>query len=185
MPHRLPALLLLTLSAVTTTVHSAPTETSPGNFLETRWGVGAAYGPQWYGDAGEAGTVGALQLTYRAYVENPEHGLWLFELGVEHASSLDQPEVADGEFKKLTSTGVFYRFNKFFGRRFYLGGRVGFARVRGTEEKENLDLVVGVQTGVRLAAWLDAGLEFVSSSPATADLPGKPGDVRGVVTVSF
>lgn len=150
------------------------------------WGLGLAYGGQWYDDGFDAGTVGALQLTYGALVETSREGRWLFELGYEYAQSDRRPEVdEDGRRSRMRSHGLFYRFNRFIGQRFYLGGRVGMARVRGTEDKNNLDLVIGLQTGVRLASWLDVGVEAVASDLETSGPAGYPADLRGIMTLRF
>lgn len=154
--------------------------------VEHRWGFGLAYGRQWYGEDGDPGMSGALQLTYRAYVHTEQEGRWLFELGAERSLSYEDPEIdADGRSRRIQSSGLFYRFNRFIGTRFYLGGRIGLSRVRGTEEKNNLDLVVGLQSGVRVARWLDVAVEFVTSEPSVSDTAAYPADVRGVITLSF
>ncbi|MDN3517346.1 hypothetical protein QWY84_06985 [Aquisalimonas lutea] len=159
----------------------------PESSVTTRWGVGLAGGSQRYGNddtgTGSAGTVGAVQLTYRALVDDGEGAAWLFELGFEHARSLTDPEVAPGVERTIRSNSVFYRFSRYIGQRLYIGGRAGVARVRGPVTESNVDLVLGLQAGVTVARWLDAGVEVVAADPSGAG--GQPLDVRGVVTVSF
>ena len=193
----LPVLLLLLLAAgpVAGADLSDPLEDVPPVTLDeaesavvSQWGIGFARGIQSYAmeedeALGESGTVNAVQLTYRALLETGREGRWLFELGYEYAESDRIPEVADATFVRVRSNGVFYRFSRFIGSRFYLGGRVGLSRVRGPEDKRNLDLVVGLQTGVRVADWLDVGVEAVAAEPNSDG--GRPLDVRGVVTVGF
>ncbi|WP_290651539.1 hypothetical protein [Aquisalimonas sp.] len=159
----------------------------PQSTASSRWGLGVAYGGQWYADEdqgfGDAGTVAAVQLTYRARLETEREGLWLFELGYEYAASRTAPEVAPGREQRVRSHGLFYRFSRYVGPRIFLGGRAGISRVRGPAEKSNLDLVIGLQAGVTLTSWLDAGVEAVAAQPGLDG--GRPADVRGVVTVSF
>ena len=154
--------------------------------VENRFAVGALYGGQWYGDGLERGTSGALQISYRAYVDTPEEGRWLFELGFEHARSGRRPEVDDdGSRARLTSTGVYYRFNRLIGPRLFVGGRLGMSRVRGTDAKRDLDAVVGVQTGLRLTDWLDFTMELVAASPSTSGPSAQPADLRAGLVISF
>ncbi|MFV8835736.1 hypothetical protein ACNSTU_12275 [Aquisalimonas sp. APHAB1-3] len=160
----------------------------PESSVTSRWGVGVAHGVQWYADEeegnGESGTVNAVQITYRALLETEREGRWLFELGFEHAVSDERPEIAPGQFRRVRSNGVFYRFSRYFGSSpVYVGGRAGMSRVRGPEDKSNLDLVLGLQVGVSVTSWLDAGVEAVAAAP-DAD-GGQPADVRGVITVAF
>lgn len=160
----------------------------PESSVSSRWGLGVAHGVQWYADeddgSGESGTVNAVQLMYRALLETDREGRWLFELGFEHAVSDDRPEIAPGEFGRVRANGLFYRFSRYFGDSpVYVGGRAGMSRVRGPEGKSNLDLVVGLQAGVSLTSWLDAGVEAVAASPGADG--GQPADVRGVITVAF
>ncbi|SEP07109.1 hypothetical protein SAMN04488052_10882 [Aquisalimonas asiatica] len=160
----------------------------PESSVTSRWGVGVAHGVQWYADEddgnGESGTVNAVQITYRALLDTEREGRWLFELGFEHAVSGDRPEIAPGQFRRVRSNGVFYRFSRYFGSSpVYVGGRAGMSRVRGPEDKSNLDLVLGLQAGVSLTSWLDAGVEAVAAAPGADG--GQPADVRGVVTVAF
>ncbi len=153
--------------------------------VRARWGIGLAYGPQWYGEGNEAGMSGAIQITYSALVDTDVEGRWLFELGIERSLSYDNPEIGDGRTARLQSSGAFYRFSRYIGRRFYLGGRVGMARVRGTDDKRNLDLVVGLQTGVQVTRWLDVGVEALAAEPTFSDRAGYPAEVRGVVTFRY
>ncbi|MCH8506955.1 MAG: hypothetical protein LAT50_21985 [Ectothiorhodospiraceae bacterium] len=153
--------------------------------VRARWGIGIAYGPQWYGEGNESGMGGAVQLTYSALLDTDTEGRWLFELGIERSLSYDDPEVEEGRTARLQSTGAFYRFSRYIGRRFYLGGRVGMARVRGTDDKRNLDLVVGLQTGVQITNWLDIGVEALASEPTFRARAGYPAEVRGVVTFRY
>lgn len=160
---------------------------SPESSVTTRWGVGLAAGSQRYENddagTGDAGSVGAVQLTYRALVDDGGSAAWLFELGFEHARSVSEPEVAPGVDRAIRSNGVFYRFSRYFGRWLYVGGRAGVARVRGPVAESNVDLVLGLQAGLTLARWLDAGVEVVAADPSGAG--GQPLDIRGVLTVSF
>lgn len=160
----------------------------PESDAEVRWGVGVAHGVQWYEDEdeglGDAGSVNAVQLTYRARLSEADGADWLFELGFEHALSGRRPEIAPGESRRVRSNGVFYRFSRYFGSRFYLGGRIGMARVRGPDEASGLELVPGLQAGVSVTSWLDAGVELVVAEPSS-EPGGRPADLRGVVTVSF
>ncbi|MCC5859806.1 MAG: hypothetical protein JJT90_16730 [Ectothiorhodospiraceae bacterium] len=150
------------------------------------WGIGLAYGGQWYGEGLDAGTAGALQISYGALVETDREGRWLFELGYEYAQSDRRPAVDDDDRRsRLRAHGLFYRFNRFIGQRFYLGGRVGMSRVRGTADKNNLDLVVGLQTGVRLGGRVDAGIELITYDPETSGPAAFPADTRGILTVRF
>ena len=153
--------------------------------VETGIGVGVAYGLQTY-DGGDNGTSGAIQLSYRALIDTEGTHRWLFELGFEHARSLSNPEVPDeGRDRQLTSNGVFYRQSWVSQGGFYVGGRVGFARIRGTSEKRGeLDIVLGLQSGYRFTDWFEAGIEAVVAEPSLGD-GIKPGDLRGIVTVSF
>ena len=180
-------LLMLPLTALADTDLVEPVEPFVWESdVQAGWGLGLAYGGQWYGDGFDAGTVGALQLTYGALVETEREGRWLFELGYEYAQSDRRPEVDDdGNRSRLRSHGVFYRFNRFIGQRFYLGGRVGMARVRGTDDKSNLDLVIGLQSGVRLGQRLDVGIEAVTSDLETSGPAAFPADLRGVATYRF
>lgn len=159
----------------------------PESSVTTRWGIGLAAGSQRYDNdgsgTGSAGTVGAVQLTYRALVDEGEGAAWLFELGFEHARSVSEPEVAPGVDRTIRSNGVFYRFSRYVGQRLYLGGRAGVARVRGPVTESNVDLVLGLQAGLTVARWLDAGVEVVAADPSGAG--GQPLDIRGVLTVSF
>lgn len=160
----------------------------PESSVTSRWGMGVAHGVQWYADEdegrGDTGTVNAVQITYRALLETEREGRWLFELGFEHAVSDERPEIAPGQFQRVRANGVFYRFSRYFGRSpVYVGGRAGLSRVRGPEDKSNLDLVVGLQAGVSLTSWLDAGVEAVAAAPGADG--GQPADVRGVITVAF
>ena len=160
----------------------------PKSDAEVRWGVGVAHGVQWYEDddegLGDAGSVNAVQVTYRARLSEADGADWLFELGFEHALSGRRPEIAPGETRRVRSNGVFYRFSRYFGSRFYLGGRIGMARVRGPDEASGLELVPGLQAGVSITSWLDAGVELVVAEPSS-EPGGRPADLRGVVTVSF
>ena len=190
MPTRFACLLCLLLATLPATADEhriEPVELPPVTpDVEHRWGVGLAYGNQWYGEDGAAGESGALQITYRAYLETEREGRWLFELGFERSLSYNNPEIdAEGTTRRIQSSGLFYRFNRFFGTRFYVGGRAGLSRVRGTEDKQNLDLVVGLQTGVRVTSWLDVGAELVTAAPSVSERAAFPADARGVVTISF
>lgn len=78
--------------------------------------------------------------------------------------------------------------NRVIASRYYLGGRIGMSRVRGHlgERAESyVDPVVGLQAGVRVVSWLDAGVEAVAADPELSDGTGFPADIRGFVTVSF
>lgn len=166
----------------------APVELGPPeSAVDSRWAVGLGYGVQWYtdgdGDIGDAGTSTALQLGYQARLETERESRWQFELGYEYAESLATPEIAPGRERTIRSHGLYYRFSRFIGQRFYLGGRAGIARVRGPDDKSNLDVVVGLQTGLRLASWLGAGVEVVATEPSIDG--AQPVDLRGVMTVSF
>lgn len=193
MPHRLLslALPLLLVAPTVSTAAEAPDPTRDITYtshpVEQRWGLGVAYGNQHYGEEGESGTVRALQLTYRAFISTPEEGQWLYELGFERAISDDNPEITDGEYNSINASGLFYRFNRLFGDRYYLGGRVGMSRIRGGDEAEtsNLDLVLGLQAGVRITSWLEAGVEVVSASLSLSERAGYPTDIRGVLTLSY
>ncbi len=160
----------------------------PESSVQTRWGLGVAHGVQWYEDeddgVGDTGTVNAVQISYRATIREADGADWRFELGFEHALSDSRPEVAPGVQRRVRSNGVFYRFNRYFGERFYLGGRIGMARVRGPDDASGLEVVPGLQAGVSLARWLDAGVELVVANPSS-EPGGRPADLRGVVTVSF
>lgn len=188
----LAALLVAGLAAAPAAAQDVPpVELDPAeSAAQTRWGIGVAYGVQWYEDEneqeglGEAGTVNAVQITYRARLTEGSGADWLFELGFEHSESGSPPEVTPGETQRVRTNGVFYRFSRYFGSRFYLGGRIGMSRVRGPEDASGLELVPGLQAGVSLASWLDAGVEVVVADPS-GEPGGRPADIRGVVTVSF
>ncbi len=175
------ALIVLALATMSTT-HAD--ERFPE--VETSFGVGLAAGVQTYDSGGDNGTSGAVQITYRALIENAWDGRWLFELGFEHARSLSDPEIPEeGRDRQITSNGVFYRQSWVSQGGFYAGGRLGFARIRGTREKRGeLDMVIGLQAGYRFTDWFEAGIEAVVAEPSLGD-GIKPGDLRGVVTVSF
>ncbi len=154
--------------------------------VENRWALSGGYGGQWYGDGLDRGAGYSVQLLYRAHVDTPEEGRWLFELGLEHARSERRPEVDDeGRRARIVSSGAFYRFNRMIGGSVYVGARLGLSRVRGTDEKSDLDLVVGVQSGLRLTDWLDFTVELVAADPSVSGPSGAPADLRAGLIVSF
>ena len=186
MPRRINYLLVLALIVIAlATVNTAHADDRFPE-VETSIGVGLAAGVQTYDSGGSNGTSGAVQITYRALIENSWDGRWLFELGFEHARSLSNPEIPDeGRDRQITSNGLFYRQSWVSQGGFYVGGRVGVARIRGASEKRGeLDIVVGLQGGYRSTDWFEAGIEAVVAEPSLGD-GIKPGDLRGVVTVSF
>lgn len=179
--------LLLAAGPPGAVAESEPAVTPAGQEqVTTRWGVGFAYGAQWYGGEGESGTSGAVQLLYRADIRGPRNH-WLIELGLERARSISRPAAETGEALRLRSTGAFYRLNRYIGSRVYLGGRIGFSRVRGLPEDEDryIDTVIGLQGGVRVTSWLDAGIELVAADPEIRDGDGFPAELRGVIVLSY
>ncbi|MCK8516956.1 hypothetical protein M0534_11560 [Methylonatrum kenyense] len=181
--NHLPVLAIIVIALVTMNATHADDRFPE---VETSIGVGLAAGMQTYDSGGSNGTSGAVQITYRALIENDWDGRWLFELGFEHARSLSKPEIPDeGRDRQITSNGIFYRQSWVSQGGFYVGGRLGIARVRGTREKRGeLDIVVGLQGGYRFTDRFEAGIEAVVAEPSLGD-GIKPGDLRGVVTVSF
>lgn len=160
----------------------------PPSRVTTSWGLGLGAGQQWYADEdegnGDSGTVRTVQLTYRALLRQPDGGNWLFELGVENAVSVAEPETAPGVTQRVRMNGVFYRFSRFLGEHLYVGGRLGMSRVRGPADAGNLDLTVGFHGGWRFASWLDASVQLVAADPS-GDPGGQPMNLQGVVTASF
>ena len=65
-----------------------------------------------------------------------------------------------------------------------MGGRIWASRVRGESDKQCPDIVVGLQTGYRIARWLDIRVEAVAAEPGFGD-GVRPVDLRRVLTVSY
>ena len=108
----------------------------------------------------------------------------MFELGIVHARSIEEPVGTDEGERRITSNGIFYRQSWFASRGLYMGGRIDASCVRGAWDKQGVDIVVGLQTGYRIARWLNISVDAVAAEPSFDD-GMRPVDLRRVLTVSY